>query len=52
MVTVRSLESVHSPRYFRFCNVLHGQSGPSPLIESTDSMISAALIIISAKIEW
>ena len=23
MVTVRSLESVHSPRYFRFCNVLH-----------------------------
>ena len=23
MVMVRSLESVHSPRYFRFCNVLH-----------------------------
>ena len=23
MVTVRSLESVHSLRYFRFCNVLH-----------------------------
>ena len=38
IVTVRSLISVHRPRYFRFCNV-YGQSGPSLLIESTDSMI-------------
>ena len=39
MMTVRSLESVHSPRYFRFCYYIYGQSGPSLLIESTDSMI-------------
>ena len=40
-MTVRRLETVHRLRYFRFCNVLHiyGQSGPSLLIESTDSMI-------------
>ena len=41
MVTVRSLESVHSPRYFRFCNVLHIWTIRARilLIESTDSMI-------------
>ena len=47
MVTVKSLEYVHRLRYFLFCNVLHiyGQSGPSLLIESTDSMIDLVACI-------
>ena len=42
MVTVRSLESVHSPRYLMY--YIYGQSGPSLLIESTDSMIQPFMI--------
>ena len=41
-MTVRGLESVHSLRYFDFVMYyIYGQSGPSLLIESTDSMIIA-----------
>ena len=39
-MTVRRLETVHRPRYFDFVMYyIYGQSGPSLLIESTDSMI-------------
>ena len=50
-MTVGRHESVHRPRYFRFCNVcIYGQSGPSLLIESTDSMI--LLLLISACVNF
>ena len=42
-VKVRKLQSLSSLRYLTFCNVLHirmGVSGPSLLMESTDSMIN------------
>ena len=43
-MTVRRIEYVHRLRHFRFCSVdiiyIYGQSGPSLLIESTDSMIT------------
>ena len=36
----RRLKKLRRPSLFAFCNVLHmGVSGPSLLIESTDSMI-------------
>ena len=46
MVKVRSLESVPFSRYLCLCNVLricYIGSGPSPLIESIDSMIKLEL---------
>ena len=41
IMTVRRLDFVHRLRYFRFVlyYIYYGQSGPSLLIESTDSMI-------------
>ena len=43
----RSLESVSRLRYFRFRRYyIYGQSGPSLLIESTDSIIIASVSTI------
>ena len=51
-VKVRKCHSLSALRYLTFCNVLHiimGVSGPSLLIESTESMMSTAKIINTQK---